>query len=241
MNNPGLKKLSREEKEKATILRHKYENRVTIAKFGKESFDAGDYANAVKKYTEYLEVLAEALEFKDIYSISKDKFDPKSELTEMLMLSHIYFELARIYDSNDMFHDESRKCLDRFVHFSTNQPYQVLNSELIRKYIKKSRLHLSSDFQNSYHQIYIQSKKCFVVTHCYGEHHQITQEFRSFKDWMLDYSLGQKFVHYYYSYSPKMIEWCDTHQKISNFLLFPVKITLRLVAKFVLPHILKSC
>jgi hypothetical protein len=238
MSKPGPKaKLTREEREKIIILRHKFENRVTIAKFGKESFDSGDYANAVKKYTEYLEIQAEVLECKDIYSLSVDKFDPKSELTEMLMISHIYFELARIYE----FHDEARKCLDRFVHFSVNQPYQVVNSELIRKYVKKSRLRLMGDFQNSYQQIYIQSKKCFIVTHCYGETHKITQDYRSFKEWMLEYSWGQLFVQKYYAYSPKLISWCEKHPQTSSFFILPIKFSLRLVAKFVLPHILKSC
>lgn len=241
MNKSGPKKLTREEREKLIILRHKYENRVTIAKFGKESFDLGDYGNAVKKYTEYLEILAEVLECKDIYSLSIDKFNPKNELTEMLMISHIYFELARIYDSNEKFHDEARKCLDRFVHFSINQPYQVVNSELIRKYVKKSRLKLMGDFQNSYHQIYIQSKKCFVVTHCYGETHKITQDYRSFKEWMLEYSWGHQFVQNYYAYSPRLITWCEKYPRLSSFFVLPAKFTLSLVAKFVLPHILKSC
>ena len=236
-----MKKLTREERERLLVLKHKYENRVTIAKFGKESFDAGDYANAIKKYTEFFEILAEALECKDIYSLSTDKFDPKSQLTEMLMISHIYFDLARIYDSNEKFHDEARKCLDRFIHFSINQPYQVVNSELIRKYVKKSRLKLLTDFQNSYHQIYIQSKKCFVVTHCYGEHHQITQDYRQFKEWMLDFSWGHQFIQRYYQLSPKLIHWCEKFPIISSFFIVPTKFSLRLVAKFILPLILKSC
>ncbi len=234
-------KLTREERERKLILKHKFENRITIAKFGKESFDLGDYGNAVKKYTEYLEIQAEVLDCKDIYSLSTDKFNPKTDLTEMLMISHIYFELARIYDSSDKFHDEAKRCLDRFVHFSANQPYQVVNSELIRKYVKKSRLKLMGDFQNAYHQIYIQSKKCFVVTHCYGETHQITQDFRSFKEWMLDYSLGHKFVQYYYAFSPKLIKTCEEYPRISSFFILPIKFSLRMVAKFILPHILKSC
>ena len=232
-------KAAREEREKKILLQHKFENRITIAKFGKESFDAGDYGNAVKKYTEYLEIQAEVLECKDIFSLSVDKFEPKSSLTEMLMISHIYFELARIYDSSEKFHEEAKRCLDRFVHFSANQPYQVVNSELIRKYVKKSHLKLLPEFQNAYHQIYIQSKKCFVVTHCYGETHSITQDFRSFKDWMLEYSWGHQFVQNYYSYSPRLIDWCHNHPKASAILLIPVRFTLRTVAKFVLPHILK--
>lgn len=237
--NKTPSKASREEREKKLILQHKFENRITIAKFGKESFDSGDYGNAIKKYTEYLEIQAEILECKDIYSLSTDKFDPRSDLTEMLMISHIYFELARIYDSNEKFHDEAKRCLDRFVHFSANQPYQVVNSELIRKYVKKSRLKLLGDFQNAYHQIYIQSKKCFVVTYCYGETHWITQDYRAFKEWMLEYPLGHKFIQNYYAYSPKLIDICQRYPIFTSFFIVPFKFALRFIAKFILPHILK--
>lgn len=236
---PGKSKLSREERERILVLRHKYENRITIAKFGKESFDAGDYANAVRKYTEYLEIQAEVHSAKDIYSLVKDSFDSKTQITEMLMISHIYFELARVYDSNSKFKEETKRCLNQFVAFSTNQPFQVVNSELIRKYLKKSHLNLREDFQNSYQQIYIQSKKCFVVTHCYGETHEITQDFRSFKEWMLDFPIGHQFVQKYYAHSPKLIEWCHDHPRLSQFFIIPVKFILAFVAKSILPLILK--
>ena len=198
-------KEARLERERLIIFKHKFDNRITIAKFGKQALDAGDYGTAIQRFVEYMEIMAEFKKSKDFFSLKVSQFDAKSELTEMLMMSHIYFEMARVYDAVPKFQEESKRCLDQFVAFSTNQPYQVVNSELIRKHMKKSAFKKPEVFLNAHRQIYVQSKKCYVVTFCYGNDHQMTQEYRLFKDWLLDYSLGQELVRIYYKYSSVIV------------------------------------
>jgi hypothetical protein len=168
----GLSKSQREDRErreKSLILAHKFQNRITIAKFGKAALDAGDYGNAIKKFTEYMSIVAEVKNVKDIYSIRPGHFDSSREITELLMISHIFFEMARVYDASPRFHDEVIRCLGQFVLFTANQPYQVVNSEMARKYLKKSKFKNDADFRFAYQQIYVQSKKCYVVTFCFGD------------------------------------------------------------------------
>src|SRR5688500_8225661 len=117
---------AREEREKRHLLKHKFENRITTARFGNESREIKDFAGAVRKFTDYLQVISEVKGAQDIFGIKPQHFDPKKDVTEMLMISHIYFELAKMYDAVPKFHDESRRCLDQFVLFSVNQPYQVI-------------------------------------------------------------------------------------------------------------------
>jgi hypothetical protein len=197
---------AREEREKMLILKHKFENRITIAKFGKESLDNGDYSSAIAKFTEYMQIIADIKKTKDFYSLKPSHFDPKKDVTEMLMISHIYFEMARIYDAVPKFSEDAKKCLEQFVLFSANQPYQVVNSEMIRKYLKKSQFKNASTFRNAYEQIYVQSKKCYVVTFCYGNNHPVTHQYRKFKDWLLESSLGCELVRIYYNYSSVAVE-----------------------------------
>lgn len=196
---------AREEREKMLILKHKFANRITITKFGKEALDAGDYANAIAKFTEYMQVMADIKKVKDMYSLKPSHFDPKKEITEMLLISHLYFEMARVYDAVPKFADEAKKCLDQFVLFSANQPYQVVNSEMIRKYLKKAVFKNQDAFRNAYQQIYIQSKKCYVVTFCYGTDHEMTQKYRLFKDWLLESKTGCEFVRIYYNFSSEIV------------------------------------
>lgn len=235
----GSKK-EREEKDRAIILQHKFENRITVARFGKEALDAGDYGTALRKFTEYLSIVAEVKEAKDMYSIKISSFDPKSEITEMLMISHIYFEIARLYDAVPKFHDELKRSLEQFVHFSVNQPYQVVNSEMARKYMKRSAFKNPELFQNSYQQIYVQSKKCYIVTFCFGNEHVVTAEYRQFKEWLLDYSWGQEMVRRYYQFSSVAVVKWEKNRIARVFAQILMRPTLVLFQKTLLPFIIKK-
>jgi hypothetical protein len=235
--SPGRQQ--REERERKLRLKHKYEKRITIAKIGKHSLDSGDFAGALKHFLEYLHIMAEIKEVDEIYDIQPKHFTTARELTEMLMISHIYFELARLYDAIPKFHDDCRKCLKQFVLFSANQPYQVVNSEMIRKHLKKSHFKLPEDFRFAYQQIYVQSKKCYVVTFCYGDQHPVTAHCREFKDWLLERDWGFQLVRYYYQYSsPAVTRWesSPSAQLLSKLVLRPL---LLLFSKAILPLIIK--
>lgn len=230
---------AREEREKNLRLKHKYENRITTVRFGKESLDISDWGNALSKWTDYMKTVAEAKKVKDIYSLRITHFDPKKEITEMLMISHLYFEMARMYDAHEKFHEESKKCLDQFVHFSANQPYQVVNSELVRKWLKKAAFKNPESFRVAYQQIFVQSKKCYVVTFCYGETDLVTQQYRVLKDRLLDYELGRKFVEIYYRHSSVLVPRYQNSPAAHLIARLFVKPVLLLFSKVILPRILK--
>jgi hypothetical protein len=232
---------AREEREKNILLKHKYENRITTVRFGKESLDVSDWGNALSRWTDYLKTIAEAKKAKDIYSLRIQHFDPKRELTEMLMISHLYFEMARMYDAHPKFHEESRKCLDQFVHFSANQPYQVVNSELMRKWLKKSAFKNEAVFRQAYQQIFVQSRKCYIVTFCFGEEDIVTKDCRLFKDWLLERSWGLSVVETYYRHSSIFVPRLENStgaRLISRIIVRPI---LLIFSKLILPRILKSC
>jgi len=234
-------KNARDERERLLKLKHKYETRITIAKFGKESLDAGDYANALRKFTEYLSIMAEIKEVPDIYALKIHMFDSKKDITEMLMISHILFEMARLYDAVPKFREDAQKCADLFVHFSANQPFQVINSEMVRKSLKRSSFKNPDMFRDSFQQIHVQSKKCYIVTFCYGDNHQITRDFREFKDWLLTYRLGQILVQKYYQFSSVAVVKYEKNFIFRYFGRFLIKPSLHLFSKTLLPVILKKC
>ena len=234
-------KNAREERERLLKLKHKYENRITIAKYGKEALDSGDYATALRKFTEYLSIMAEIKEIKDIYNLKVQMFDSKKDVTEMLMISHILFEMARLYDAVPKFKDDVQKCLDLFVHFSANQPYQVINSEMVRKSLKRSSFKNPDIFRDSFQQIHVQSKKCYIVTFCYGDSHQITQDYREFKDWLLSHSFGQILVQRYYQFSSVAVQKYDGNVFFRYLSKVFIKPALHLFSKTLLPVIIKKC
>ena len=167
-------------------------------------------------------------------------FDPKKDLTELLMISHIFFEMARMYDAVPKFQEDAQKCLNQFVHFSANQPYQVVNSEMVRKFIKKSNFKNPEIFKSAYAQILIQSKKCYIVTFCYGDQDTITHNYRELKDWLLNYQLGMMAVGFYYRFSSLVVVNYQHHlgfRYLSDFLIKPL---LLLFSKTLLPVIIKK-
>ena len=230
---------AREEREKMLVLKHKFENRITIAKHGKQSLDAGDYSSALQKFVEYMQIMADIKKVNNVYALKPGHFDSKKDVTEMLMISHVYFEMARVYDAVPKFSEESKKCLEQFVVFSANQPFQVVNSEMIRKHLKKSVFKNADTFRWAYEQIYVQSKKCYVVTFCYGDTHPVTQEFRLFKDWLLECSTGRELVRIYYRYSSKIVPKWGSSPGMQLFSRVFIRPLLLLFSKTLLRLILK--
>ncbi|MCO4755098.1 MAG: hypothetical protein KC478_11495 [Bacteriovoracaceae bacterium] len=215
------KKLTKEEaKEKAKrklALQAKYTQRITIAKNGREMFLGKEYVGAARKYAEYLGILAETNELDDIYQLAPSMFDDKRDLTEMLLISHVYWELSRIYEMTPKLQKSYEKSLKQFIRFTINQPYQVLNSEMLRKYIKQNKK-VSPQIgalEKAFSQIQVQSKKCYIATHAFGQEHWVTQELRQFKQVLLSTALGLNFVSTYYSLSSRLVKIADKEQKLA--------------------------
>lgn len=237
------KEETKREKQKQLALQKRYETRITIARQGRESFLKKDYITASKKYNEYLAILAETKNVDDIYMLSPAMFDQKSQVTELLLISHVYWETARITETTPKLQKTFSKSLNQFVKFSTNQPYQVINSEMLRKYIKKNK-RISpqlGQLNQALSQIHIQSKKCFIASECFGYDHEITNELRVFKKELLKWPLGLKAVESYYRVSPKIIKSKDKGSLIAFLFINMTKTPLRLFAKFTQTSIFNRC
>lgn len=231
---------SLKEREHIAILKHKYDTRITNVKIGKHAFAKGDFLTAIRKYTEYLEVVAEVNKIPGIYELHPGHFDKNKDITEMLMISNLYFELAKVYDATGKFQDDLSKCLDQFVLFSANQPFQVVNSEMCRKHLRKFKFKNHDLFFKAYQQIFVKSRKCYVATHCFGETHPTTENLRRFRMVLLGHSAGQSFVRAYYLHSPRFVLWLDKHPRLARLINPLLRSGLSLFSRFVSRHILSE-
>lgn len=235
------KETEKENGRRKAALQKKYTHRITIAKQGREAFQQKDYIAATKKYNEYLGILAELNDVDDVYKLSPAMFDNKKEVTEMLLISHVYWEISRINEMTPKLQKTYAKALSQFVKFTVNQPYQVFNAEMLRKYIKKNKnvsaqINLLND---AYQQIFVQSKKCYIATMCFTETHQTTQILRDFKQVILKYKYGRHFVANYYSVSSRLVSFCQTRPYLKNSINFFTRPLLTLLAKTLQQFILK--
>jgi hypothetical protein len=233
-------KAARDKLEKQIRLKQKFETRITMAKRGKIALDAGDYTTALRCFTDYLSIMAEIKEVKEYTELKLNMFDPKKDLTETFMISQILFEMARLYDAVPKFQPAAQKCLDLFVHFTANQPYQVVNSELVRKSLKRSTYKSPDMFREAYRQIFVQSKKCYIVSFCYGDEHIVTKDCRKLKDRLIRYDWGQTLVRMYYQFSSQAVPKCENNFILRSITRILVKPILFLFSKTFLPVIIKK-
>ena len=218
----ATKKEDQREKElRKKALQKKYTQRITIAKQGREAMANRDYVNATKKYNEYLSILTELNDQTDIFALTPKMFDAKKDMTEMLLISHVYWDLARVNEMTPKLQKSFQMALNQFIKFTINQPYQVLNEERLRKYNKKNKM-VSPQIgalEQAHQQIFVQSKKCFIATISFGDDHKVTNELRSFKNALTHSSQGIKFIDYYYRLSSPFVDFLQKHKFMKYFFI----------------------
>ena len=165
---------------------------------------------AVDSYTKYLGVLALYFDTTED-RLTPTLFDPVKDMTELLLISHAYWDLAKAFDRSPNLHKDCFRCLDQYVKFSIGFKYQHVNAQIIRKFINKKQAHNPKAFLAAYQRIQISSKKCYVATSCFGEEDSRTQTLRMFKLKIAPYSLGMDFIDFYYQISPRLIQKLNSH------------------------------
>jgi len=222
----------RKDRERYMVRKHletRYKVRFTIAKEGKSALNRKDYRTMAFKYNEYLKILAETYEVKEIYDLRPSHFDLKKDVTELLIISQVFWELVKLYDNSSKSTDKMALCLKQFVAFTVNMSYQTLNTEIVRKELKRRKFKQLPLLKKGLETIYKESKGCFVATY-YDTHPNDLQLLREFKfNFLLKNEIGKKFVNTYYSVSPSFIELLEKHYILKNLFLPFIKFSIFLI------------
>ncbi len=194
----------KEEIERSAKLMERYHKRLSTLKLAHEYAQRDNIVKAVEGFNSYLKILA------DYHRISENQlnpslFDREKDVPEMLLISQVYWGLAKAYDRNPNLHHESRRCLAQLVKFSTGFKYQYLNSEMIRKFLRRKVAYQPKAFQKAYDEIQVDSKKCFIASYCFGEEHLTVNRLRDLKSHLQKYKIGKQAVFSYYRFSPKLV------------------------------------
>ncbi len=229
-----------DKKRNITHLQKKYQTRITLAKTGQEAYQGKDFKNAIKFYNLYLKLLADINDVK-IENLSPKFFDRETQSSEVFLISQIYWDLAKLYDMSSNMRREMLHCLNKYIEFSMNYPFQVVNAESLRRYLRKSKCQNQDAFQEAYKKLHVSSKMCFVATYTFGFEHPKTEQFRHFKLFLLKTKFGEKLVEIYYQYSPKIVIFLENNYYCGRFChkVF-LKPSLSLFAKLFLPTIIKK-
>ncbi|MDC1174451.1 hypothetical protein OAT67_03610 [Bacteriovoracaceae bacterium] len=190
-------KESKEEKRQLEVNKKIYSDRLKMLRRAQEFSQADDIPRAVECYGQYLNALATYFKV-DETKLAPDLFNQETDLAELLLISHVYWDLAKSYDRSPRLHIESIRCLDQFVKFTVGYKYQYANARMLKAFIRKKLAHNPKAFKQTYERIQVESKGCFVATDLFGENHFVTQNLRSFKANRLNNKFGLLFIEFYY-------------------------------------------
>ena len=192
------------EKAERDRLMHLFHKRMDLARNGALQFKQGKGREAVQSYYQYIDILERSKEVSRGKLAPKD-FDAKKEIAELLLLSGVFWDLAKLHDRTSTKNLEKLKYyLDRFVMFSKGFPYEKISSELIRKYLVNGKPKNRKEFKDAH--IRLGGGNCFIAT-AVEEHCDLSTlpALRHFRDEVLLQQVsGRIFVKFYYSAGPKL-------------------------------------
>ncbi|OFZ14192.1 MAG: hypothetical protein A2X86_04895 [Bdellovibrionales bacterium GWA2_49_15] len=194
-----------EEQERPKYIIQKYRDRLNILRHAQEFSQKDDIPRAVTAYMKYLESLAEYFE------ITEDKLHPElfareKNLAEILLISQVYWDLAKAYDRSPRLKKECERCLKQFVKFSLGFKFQFINSEMLRKFMKKRAAYNPKLFSDAFQKLKLNSRSCYIATYSFHENSMIVYDLRQFKQKLVKSSLGSMLTDLYYRQSPNLID-----------------------------------
>ncbi len=205
-----------------------WQARVSLVKKGHQLMAnnlLSDAAVCYEKYIKLLEVVFDA----PAGNLSPEALKESARTAELTVISGVYWDLVRIYDTSDKFGDRQKRAalqLTRFV------PYTPIFADLL----KKAQIFM----RNARHPEIIKSflvsarrkrTRCFIATSAFEAPFAIeVQILRSFRDARLKKSFfGRKFVYFYYRIAPPIACFLDKQAWLKP----PVRAFLRFVIKCV--------
>ncbi len=193
--------MEKAERERLLLLFHK---RMDLVRSGAALFREGKIKEAAQNYYNYIDVL-ERTKSVEKGKISPRDFDKDKDIAELLLLSGVYWDLAKMHDrATGKNADKLRHYLDRFVTFSKGLPYQKVSSELVRKYLVNGKPKNRKEFKDAH--IQLGGGKCFMVTavedYCDSETLPVLRQFRD--QVLLPNRFGKAGVMVYYVIGPRL-------------------------------------
>lgn len=143
--------------------REMFRQRVEIARSGIRQFEQKHIQEAVNLFYTYIRILEDWKRVPE-NGLTPANFDMQMDIHELLLLSGIYWDLAKLYDRTKTKerYNEFVVYLDKFVIFSKGMPFQALCSESMRKYISNDKAVHKEEFKKAY--IRLTGSKCFIAT-----------------------------------------------------------------------------
>lgn len=188
-----------------------WKSRVLLIKKARLSMSQKLYSDAAVAYEKYLKILDIVFDVKKGEKLKPEAFKDTARTTELTVVASVYWDLLRIYDTNEKYADRmanAAKQLALFVQFTPIYPDIIRKAEAFQKSAKnpqivKQFLKLSDK----------ERPRCFIATSAFesGQAPEVWR-LREFRDFTLRPStMGRHFIAFYYRVSPHLACLLDKH------------------------------
>jgi hypothetical protein len=183
--------------------RELFRRRLELARNGVKNYQLKRVTEAVRAFHSYIGIL-EDWKGTPEGGLTPSHFDVKNDLPELLLISGVYWDLAKLYDRTKSVHrkKEFMHYLGKYILFSKGLPYEAVASETLRKYIATEKPVHMDEFKNAYKVL--SGSKCFIATSLIDLTEEATiGRLREFRDRRLrPSSAGRVFIAAYERVSP---------------------------------------
>ena len=197
-----------------------YRNRFKPLRKGQKFRQNNDMARAIEHHLQYLNTLAIYFDMEE-QNLSPNLFDKEKDGWELLLVSQIYWDLAKYYDRGENFYKDFIHSLDQFVIFTVGFKHQNLNAKTLRAFMRQRVARHPKDFQEAYKKIHQETKACLIASDLYGEQGFKTQKLRAFKKNLLNSRWGFYCCEVYYQNVCPLYFFLSS--KFGNFFRLPFK------------------
>ncbi|MBL7544719.1 MAG: hypothetical protein JNL11_12960 [Bdellovibrionaceae bacterium] len=183
-----------------------WKNRVALIKKARDFMSGKNYTAAAVTYEKYLKVLEIVFALKKGQPLTPKVFKDSARTSEITVVASVYWDLLRIYDTNDKYNERQHnagKQLASFIQYSPIYPDIIKRAEAFVKSAKNPGI-IKTFIKDATQQ----RPKCFIATSTYGDPFAPEVIYlRLFRDYFLcKYALGRFFTRIYYVISPPIAD-----------------------------------
>jgi hypothetical protein len=185
-----------------------WKSRVNLIKKARQYMNERMFSDAAVTYEKYIKVMETVYDCKP-GELTPEMFKDSARTQELTVVVSVFWDLVRIYDTNDKYLERMNKACDKlaaFLKFTPIYPDIIKKAEIFAKTARNQNV-IKSFLKNAN-----QSKgRCFIATSAYNSpHHPIVLALSTFRDESLEnQTLGRLFVTAYYRISPKIAQIMD--------------------------------
>lgn len=203
-----------------------WKNRVNLIKQARALMEQKAYSEAAVSYEKYLRVLEMVYELKP-GQLTPDVFSKSSRSKELTVVTSVYWDLFRIYDTSPRYGDRMAKAGKKLALFL---PHSNIYPDVIKKAEAFARTAKNTAAVKELLKATRKARvRCFIATSAFGS--PLAPEvlvLRDFRDQVLKRTFwGRRFVFLYYRLSPGVARFLDAHPRWRK----PVRQMLRLFAQ----------